>query len=28
VIYVKPVWRVIMQIISALPEFLFKRTRL
>jgi short-subunit dehydrogenase len=28
VIYVKPVWRLIMTIIKALPEPIFKRTKL
>ncbi|KPQ07168.1 MAG: putative short-chain dehydrogenase [Rhodobacteraceae bacterium HLUCCA12] len=28
VIYVRPIWRLIMAVIRALPEFVFKRTRL
>lgn len=28
VIYIKPIWRLIMAIIRALPEWLFKRTRM
>jgi len=28
VLYVKPVWRLIMLVIKVLPEALFKRTRL